>query len=92
MYTIFSVKIYFDKVKNFENKDGQEMIIFLGNMATGEKSGSSLNKINNRIYYKDVIEYKTFITKTQAVNCYIVCLELLHHILCWIDVKFGFTI
>lgn len=78
--------------KYFENKDGQEMIIFLGNMATGEKSGSTLNKINNRIYYKDVIEYKTFITKTQAINCYIVCLELLHHILCWIDVKFGFTI
>lgn len=78
--------------KYFENKDGQEMIVFLGNMATGEKSGSTLNKINNRIYYKDVIEYKTFITKTQAINCYIVCLELLHHILCWIDVKFGFTI
>lgn len=78
--------------KYFENKDGQEMIVFLGNIATGEKSGSSLNKINNRIYYKDVIEYKTFITKTQAINCYIVCLELLHHILCWIDVKFGFTI
>ena len=78
--------------KYFENKDGQEMIVFLGNIATGEKSGSPMNKINNRIYYKDVIEYKTFKTKTQAINCYIVCLELLHHILCWIDVKFGFTI
>lgn len=78
--------------KCFENKESQEMIIFLGCIATGEKYGCSLNKINNRIYYKDVIEYKTFKTKTQALNCYVVCLELLHYILCWVDVKFGYTV
>ena len=78
--------------KCLQNNDTQEIIKFLGNMQQTKMADCSLNKLNNRVYYKDVIEYKTIITKTQALNCYVVCLELLHHILCWVDVKFGFTV
>lgn len=78
--------------KCLQNNDTQEIIKFLGKRQQTELADCSLNKLNNRIYYKDVIEYKTIITKTQALNCYVVCLELLHHILCWVDVKFGFAV
>ena len=78
--------------KCLQNNDTQEIIKFLGKRQQTDLADCSLNKLNNRIYYKDVIEYKTIITKTQALNCYVVCLELLHHILCWVDVKFGFAV
>ena len=78
--------------KCLQNNDTQEIIKFLGKRQQTNLADCSLNKLNNRIYYKDVIEYKTIITKTQALNCYVVCLELLHHILCWVDVKFGFAV
>ena len=78
--------------KCLQNNDTQEIIKFLGNKQCTNLAYCSLNKLNNRVYYKDVIEYKTIITKTQALNCYVVNLELLHHILCWVDVKFGFAV
>lgn len=47
---------------------------------------------NNRIICDNVIEYKSFITEKQALNGYVVCLDLLHYILNWVDVKFGYTV
>lgn len=47
---------------------------------------------NNKIYCKDVIEYKSFFTGNQTLNGYVVCLDLLHYILNWVDVKFAYTI
>lgn len=47
---------------------------------------------NNRIICENVIEYKSFITEKQALNGYVVCLDLLHYILNWVDVKFGYTV
>ena len=52
----------------------------------------SIKEKNNKIYCENVIEYKSFITEKQSLNGYVVCLDLLHYILNWVDVKFGFTI
>ena len=61
--------------KCLQNNDTQEIIKFLGKRQQTDLADCSLNKLNNRIYYKDVIEYKTIITKTQALNGYVVCLD-----------------
>lgn len=76
-----------------QNKETQEMINLIYNGGMVQNFVPSLNKDkNNKIYYENVIEYKSFITEKQSLNGYGVCLDLLHYILNWIDVKFSYTI
>lgn len=68
--------------------DTKELIKTIASMQRIEMKRCS----NNRIICDNVIEYKSFITEKQALNGYVVCLDLLHYILNWVDVKFGYTV
>lgn len=79
--------------KCLQNKETIEMINLIYNDGMVPKLvPCSIQENNNKIYYENVIEYKSFITETQALNGYVVCLDLLHYILNWVDVKFSYTI
>lgn len=76
-----------------QNKETLEMINLISNQGKVQDFVPWVNKDkNNKIYCENVIEYKSFITETQALNGYVVCLDLLHYILCWVDIKFGYTV
>ena len=79
--------------KCLQNKETLEMInlIYNGGMVPNLVP-CYVNAKNNKIYCENVIEYKSFIIESQSLNGYVVCLDLLHYILNWVDVKFGFTI
>ena len=79
--------------KCLQNKETLEMINLIYNGVMVPNFAPCLDKDkNNKIYCENVIEYKSFITETQALNGYVVCLDLLHYILCWVDIKFGYTV
>ena len=80
-----------------QNNDTQELIQVISKnySVDGQRRNFTpcpLKDKNNKIYCENVIEYKSFITETQALNGYVVCLDLLHYILNWVDVKFGYTV
>ena len=80
-----------------QNNDTQELIQVISKnySVTGQRRNFTHCRDkdkNNKIYCENVIEYKSFITETQALNGYVVCLDLLHYILCWVDIKFGYTV
>lgn len=76
-----------------QNKETLEMINLISNGGKVQDFVPLVNKDkNNKIYCENVIEYKSFITEKQSLNGYGVCLDLLHYILNWIDVKFGYTV
>lgn len=79
--------------KCLQNKETREMINLIYNGGNIQNLVyCPLKENNNKIYCENVIEYKSFITETQALNGYVVCLDLLHYILNWIDVKFSYTV
>lgn len=79
--------------KCLQNKETREMINLIYNGGNIQNLvHCPLKENNNKIYCENVIEYKSFITETQALNGYVVCLDLLHYILNWVDVKFGYTV
>ena len=97
-------KLYFaaDLIRQYNTNNGtnKELKNCLKAIDTKEliKTIASMQRIemkrcsNNRIICDNVIEYKSFITEKQALNGYVVCLDLLHYILNWVDVKFGYTV
>ena len=79
--------------KCLQNKETREMINLIYNGGNIQNLvHCPLKENNNKIYCENVIEYKSFITEKQALNGYVVCLDLLHYILNWVDVKFGYTV
>ena len=86
------------ELKNcLQNKDTQELIQVISKNYSVDGQRWNFTPClykdkNNKIYCENVIEYKSFVTETQALNGYVVCLDLLHYILCWVDVKFGYTV
>lgn len=79
--------------KCLDNNETQEMISLIASTGNVPLEGySHITRKNNKIYCENVIEYKSFLTETQALNGYVVCLDLLHYILNWVDIKFGYTI
>ena len=79
--------------KCLDNNETQEMISLIAFKGNGKKNGyCPITRKNNKIYCENVIEYKSFLTETQSLNGYVVCLDLLHYALNWVDVKFGYTV
>ena len=77
------------ELKNcFKSNDSQELIKTIGFYEGIEMKRSS----NNKYYCKNVIEYTSLKIKRQPINGYVVCLDLLHYILNWVDIKFGYTV
>lgn len=79
--------------KCLQNKETREMINLICNDGNVKNLvHCPLREKNNKLYCEYIIEYKSFITETQALNGYVVCLDLLHYILNWVDVKFSYTV
>ena len=82
-----------------ENKDTKELIKVIAenlNNSTGKtryrKSDNGTLTRLNVWHVENVIEYVKIEEDNWAMAGYIVCLELLHHILMWCDVEFGYTV
>lgn len=48
--------------------------------------------MTNYLYVPNVIEYAKISDNKYGMVGYVVCLELLHHILMWCDINFGYTV
>lgn len=76
----------------FKTKDTEEMIKIIAVHGCGVFPSSVSNSKNNRKYVKDVIEYISFNYGQKVTSGYGVCLDLLHYILNWVDIEFGYTV
>ena len=82
-----------------ENKDTKELIkVIAENQEKSSEvpmpgnSGYGLLKRKNVWHVENVIEYVKIEEDNWSMAGYVVCLELLHHILMWCDIHFGYTV
>ena len=69
-----------------ENQEKSSGVPMLGN------SGYGLLKRKNVWHVENVIEHVKIEEKNWSMAGYVVCLDLLHHVLCWCDINFGYTV
>ena len=50
------------------------------------------DKMTKYLHVENVIEYVTISEINYGMVGYVACLDLLHYILCWCDMKFGYTV
>lgn len=84
-----------------ENKDTKELIQVIAenqekmsDVGVLGKYGHPYNadKMSKNLYVPNVIEYVKISDNKYGMVGYVVCLDLLHHVLCWCDINFGYTV
>lgn len=82
-----------------ENKDTHDLIKVISENSKkitetphNQLSGQGIPTRQNIWNVENVIEYVKIEEDNLTMAGYVVCLDLLHHVLCWCDIKFGYIV